>query len=381
MRFLCALLSRAAVGVLVVLTCLLLLRGAPRAAAAEDATPPAAVEKAAEKTPATNPAAEKPAAPQPTKQTVRIHIYADPRVLPTLGVAGGPNGNGRNLTMGGEPIVDFWWTVAVNDIKTQKYLTETGFMFEVLDAGDGKRVWHLTTTQPGQQRIDLPVGAWYTLEIQFRDNAQDKHLAATLNVQNEKKEVLYDIKFDHLYQNPTTDRLGEVGYLWFTNFDTNMRKVFTWCDPKQEIIADKAEVINVATFFPAKVDGSLQDASTLEAPGTGGTVPHQWEAMQEAATRLGKFYPLVRREVTRSYKPPYPEEREAFIKAYSPAGLVETPRSLYLIKKGDYIVPGYDLQAPPPPAACATWWHLSPRLTPKALRGTPRSTARWTPTG
>ena len=290
---------------------------------------------------------DRAAATEPT-QSIRLHIYPDPRTLPSMGPGGGPNGNGANVNQFGGEIIDFWWTVAVNDKKTEKYLTETGFMAQILDYGDGKRFWRFTTTTPGQPNVDLPVGAWYTFEVRFHDNGTDGHLAATLSIDNDQKQRLYTARFDKLFQEPKTEQLGEIGYSWFTNIDTNVKKIFAWTDPRDEIIADKAELFNVATLFPAKLHGALQDAVTVGLPGTGDTTPKQWEVMATASGRLAKVYPVIRREVARIYTPPYPEEREAYIAAYTPAGRLETPRTMYLIKKADTIVPGFDMQAPAP---------------------------------
>ena len=312
------------------------------------ASEPATVERsettatAAKSSPDSKPEANK------AEKLVRLFIYTDPRTLPSEGPGGGPNGNGGNVNVFGGAIVDFWWTVGLSDKQAEKYLTEIGFMAEVLDRGDGKRHWHVTTTTPGQPYVDLPAGAWYTFDILFHDNGADGHLAATLSIADVKKETLYKRKFDRLYQDPKTEQLGEVRYSWFTNFDKNMKKVYAWSDPQDEILADKAEVINVATLFPTKLNGGLQDPATSGFQGTGETKPEQWDKMAAASARLAKVYPLIRKETTRVFREPYPEEREAYIDAYTPAGRIETPRTMYLVKRSDSVVPGFDMQAPAP---------------------------------
>ena len=313
-------------------------------AAAEQTTPvPVAVKVDA----AAVPAADAKAAPQkPAGLTVQLHLYADPRVLPTLGIAGGPNGDGSNLTPGGTHLPDFWWTVGLSNKLTDKYLTESGFTVEVLDRGDGKRVWSITTTQPGNRVLEVPAGAWYSLELKFEDNGKDGHLRATQKIYDDHHVVLYTVEQPSLFQNPTTAELGEVRYSWFTNVEPNVTQLFIWHDWREEVVADKVEITNVATLYPTKVDGSLQDWSSSPAVSTGDTKADDWEKMDRASARLAKVYPLIRKEVLRMYAPPYPPARAAFLDAYTPIDKTNVAKSLFLVRKESMVAPAQDLQTP-----------------------------------
>lgn len=313
-------------------------------AAAEQATP-AAVEVKVEAS--TVPAADaKAAPPKPAERTVQLHLYADPRVLPTLGIAGGANGDGANLMPSGAHLPDFWWTVALSNQVTGNYLTESGFTVEVLDRGDGKRVWSITTTQPGNRVLEVPVGAWYSLELKFEDNGKDGHLRATQKIYDDHHVVLYTAEQPSVYQNPTTPELGEVRYSWFTNCEPNVTQLFIWHDWREEVVADKVEITNVAALYPTKVDGSLQDWSSSPAVSTGDTKADDWEKMDRASARLAKVYPLIRKEVLRMYAPPYPPARSAFLDAYTPIDKTNVAKSLFLIRREGMVAPAQDLQTP-----------------------------------
>jgi len=145
-------------------------------------------------------------------------LYTDPALDSSLAGGTGPYGTGSNSTP------DFWWTNAVAN-SAGDYLTESGITAEILDDGFN-RVWRLTTTQTGNSYIDVPVGTWLTLEVEFHDNGIDGHLAATHFIWNSAHtELLYWFESDHVFLNPFTSQFAGPQYSWFTNFEPNANRV------------------------------------------------------------------------------------------------------------------------------------------------------------
>ena len=151
-------------------------------------------------------------APLGVDWSFQMDLYTDPAYGPTFGVGGGGHLNGSN------GIPDFWWTNAVQDAFATPpftYLTESGFTGEILDDGSGP-VWRLTTLEGLQPFFDAEVGAWYSLEVLFKDNGIDGQVAAVHNIYNEDRtQLLYTHTLDHTFLNQPSSSLGGPLYTWF----------------------------------------------------------------------------------------------------------------------------------------------------------------------
>ena len=171
-------------------------------------------------------------APLASAWSYQMDVYTDSSVAPTLGVAGGGFGDGRDTT------ADWWWTNAVRHNVTGDYLTETGFDFEILDNGISPRRWMISSTianyqpYPGAPVEDYgapyflaPVDTWYTLEVKYKDNGGS--LAAELNIWNQAHtQLLFTQTQTTLFLNPATSDLGGPDYTWFVYPDLNVSHVF-----------------------------------------------------------------------------------------------------------------------------------------------------------
>lgn len=168
-------------------------------------------------------------APLPGAWSFQTYLYADPTQEPAEGVGGGPNGDGTNI------FDDFWWTSAVQDTRGapfDNYLTESGFVGEIVDDGLDPRVWRLTPAEfipnSGFPSFDAAVGQWYTLEVLFHDNGIDGGVAATHNIWNHPRtQLLYTFTLDHTFQNEASAWLGGPLYTWFLpgGLDDNVHRL------------------------------------------------------------------------------------------------------------------------------------------------------------
>ena len=64
---------------------------------------------------------------------------------------------------GPDSVVDFWWTNAVNDIRTGTYMTESGITATV---DPGALSWTFASTDGGGFLGTVPVGSWVGLEVE-----------------------------------------------------------------------------------------------------------------------------------------------------------------------------------------------------------------------
>ena len=158
----------------------------------------------------------------PGRFSFRVDVYTDSTVPTTA-----PPGPG----MGSDITADFWWTNGVQSADgSSPYLTESGITGEVLDNGQGYKVWEFTTTGPGSTVYHAALDTWYTLEVIFESDANHQ-LQIQHKVWNQAHAgmplwtKIYTAGDVFLGPHNMAD-VGGPRYSWFTYPDLNVSRIF-----------------------------------------------------------------------------------------------------------------------------------------------------------